>query len=190
MEDDTKKINIFGTNNRYQIKKIINERTTDSKQKKRIQSVKWDTHDNIYNYSKQLQLIYDISNNNYNNIDDITKIFIQEINKKIYGYKQQDKLKKRYDDNCFLTFESVIQKMMDCQLKCRYCKHEMLVVYDILRENKQWSVDRIDNDLGHNINNFHLACLECNLSRRRRTDAKFLFTKQLNIVKRENTDMS
>jgi len=79
----------------------------------------------------------------------------------------------------------VIQQMIDSQLKCRYCKREMLVVYDVSRENKQWSVDRIDNDIGHNISNFHLACLECNLSRRRRTDEKFLFTKQLNIVKRE-----
>jgi hypothetical protein len=50
----------------------------------------------------------------------------------------------------------------------------------------QWSVDRIDNDFGHNIDNFHLACLECNLKRRRRTDEKFLFTKQLNIIKSEN----
>ena len=81
---------------------------------------------------------------------------------------------------------SVIEKMCECDLKCRYCQKEMLVIYDIMRESKQWSVDRIDNDIGHNIGNFHLACLECNLSRRRRTDEKFLFTKQLNIIKREN----
>jgi hypothetical protein len=59
----------------------------------------------------------------------------------------------------------------------------MNVLYDISREMRQWSVDRVDNDLGHNIDNFHLACLECNLKRRRRTDEKFLFTKQLNIIK-------
>ena len=127
----------------------------------------------------------DISNNNYDSTDDVSKIFIQEIGKKISGYKQQDKLKDRYDEINFITFESVIQQMIDSQLKCRYCKREMLVVYDVSRENKQWSVDRIDNDIGHNISNFHLACLECNLSRRRRTDEKFLFTKQLNIVKSE-----
>jgi hypothetical protein len=56
----------------------------------------------------------------------------------------------------------------------------------VSREMKQWSVDRIDNDKGHNIDNFHLACLDCNLKRRRRTDEKFLFTKQLNIVKQGN----
>ena len=61
----------------------------------------------------------------------------------------------------------------------------MNVLYDISREMTQWSVDRINNDLGHNIGNFHLACLECNLKRRRRTDEKFLFTKQLNIIKHD-----
>jgi hypothetical protein len=185
MEDHIKKVDISGINNRYQMKKIINERTPESKQKKRIPSANWDTHEDIYTYTKQLLVISDISNNNYDSTDDVSKIFIQEIGKKISGYKQQDKLKDRYDEINFITFESVIQQMIDSQLKCRYCKREMLVVYDVSRENKQWSVDRIDNDIGHNISNFHLACLECNLSRRRRTDEKFLFTKQLNIVKSE-----
>ena len=85
----------------------------------------------------------------------------------------------------FIDFDCVINKMVECELKCRYCKGVMLVLYDISREMTQWSVDRIDNDKGHNKNNFHLACLECNLKRRRRTDEKFLFTKQLNIVKKE-----
>ena len=106
-------------------------------------------------------------------------------NKKIYGYKHQDILKKKLDVNAFIDFNCVIQKMIECELKCRYCKCEMSVLYDITREMKQWSVDRIDNDKGHNKDNFHLACLDCNLKRRRRTDEKFLFTKQLNIVKNE-----
>ena len=73
--------------------------------------------------------------------------------------------------------------MRDCELKCYYCHCEMNVLYDISREMTQWTVDRIDNDLGHNVDNYYLACLECNLKRRRRSDEKFLFTKQLKIVK-------
>jgi hypothetical protein len=61
----------------------------------------------------------------------------------------------------------------------------MNVLYDISREMKQWSVDRIDNDLGHNIGNFHVACLDCNFKSSRRSEEKFLFTKQLNIVKHD-----
>ena len=45
------------------------------------------------------------------------------------------------------------------------------------------SFDRVDNDKVNNKDNFHLACLDCNLKRRRKTDEKFLFTKQLNIIK-------
>jgi hypothetical protein len=75
-------------------------------------------------------------------------------------------------------------------MKCHYCACETYLLYEFVREMKQWSIDRIDNDLGHNIDNYHLACLDCNLKRRRRTDEKFLFTKQLNIVKKDNTDNS
>ena len=185
MEDIFKKINITGTNNRYHMKKLINEHKLEKELKKRVKSEKWNFPDESYEYAKQIQMIIDISNNNLNHIDDASKIAIQEINRKITGYKSQDKIKKHFDENKFLTFESVILKMIECELKCRYCKNEMNVLYDISREMKQWSVDRIDNDLGHNIGNFHLACLDCNLKRRRRSDEKFLFTQQLNIVKHD-----
>jgi hypothetical protein len=184
MDDFSKIINITGTNNKYQMKKI-NERNIEKEVKKRVQSEKWSFSDENYEYSNQIKMIIDISNNNLTYMNEVSKISIQEINKKIYGYKQQDKLKNLFDEIKFVTFESIINKMIECELKCRYCKIGMNVLYDISREVKQWSVDRIDNDLGHNIDNFHLACLDCNLKRRRRTDEKFLFTKQLNIVKKD-----
>jgi hypothetical protein len=132
-----------------------------------------------------MKLVLDISNNNLKYFDEVTKIVVQQINSKIYGYKHQDIIKKYLNKEKFLTFQSIIQKMIECELKCRYCKEEMFVLYDVSRELYQWSVDRIDNNVGHNIDNYHLACLECNLKRRRRTDEKFLFTKQLNIIKQD-----
>ena len=184
MEDESKKINITGTANRYHMKKITNK-SYDKELKKRVESEKWTFSEEHYKYENQIIMINDILNNNLNYTNEVSKIAIQEINKKIYGYKQQDILKKRYDEKIFLTFESVINKIIECELKCRYCTKEMNVLYDISREMTQWSVDRINNDLGHNIGNFHLACLDCNLKRRRRTDEKFLFTKQLNIIKQD-----
>ncbi len=182
---EQKTINITGQNNKYQMKKLIKERKTEPK--KREVTKKWNFDEDNFNYDKQMKLINDISKMNLeNNIDDeITKIAVQEINKKICSYKHQDIIKKKLDINSFIDFNCVIDKMIECELKCRYCKCEMSVLYDITREMKQWSVDRIDNEKGHNKDNFHLACLDCNLKRRRRTDEKFLFTKQLSIVKKD-----
>ena len=161
---------------------IVNKK--ENELKKRIPCKKWLFSLENYTYENQLKIIIDLLNNSLK--DDILKITIQEINKKISSYKQQDKLKKMFDEKKFITFKSILLKMEECKLKCRYCKKEMNVLYDISREMTQWSVDRIDNDLGHNIDNFHIACLECNLRRRRRTDDKYLFTKQLNIIKNDN----
>jgi hypothetical protein len=186
MAQDIKKIDIIGTNNRYKIKNLINPPKTEKEVKKRVETEKWTFSEEHYTYDNQINMITKILNNNFNSSDEVSKIAIKQINKKIYGYKHQDILKKVLDENKFLTFESIIISMCNCQLKCRYCKKEMNVLYDISRELTQWSVDRVNNDKGHNIDNFHLACLDCNLKRRRRTDEKYLFTKQLNIIKQDN----
>jgi hypothetical protein len=185
MEEESKKIHIVGTANRYKIKKVTNN-SYDKERKKRVESEKWSFSEEHYECSNQIIMLKGISNNNFTHVDEVSKIAIQQINKKINGYKQQDMIKKVFDKDKFLTFESIVTEMIECQLKCRYCKNDMSLLYDIVREMTQWSVDRIDNDKGHYIDNFHLACLDCNLKRRRRSDEKFLFTKQLNIVKQDN----
>ena len=144
---------------------------------------KWTFTTDDYSHDNQLNNIKKLIENKHKFTDQTTKIYLQQINKKIYGYKQQDITKKLLDNENFITLESVTNKMIECGLKCYYCHREMNVLYDISRESKQWSVDRINNDLGHNIDNFYLACLECNLKRRRRSDEKFLFTKQMKLVK-------
>ena len=162
------------------------------KDKKRVETGNWKFTSDDYLYENQFKTIKDIQSNKYNYNNEISKIAIQQINKKIYGYKQQDTIKKILNNEKFINFESIINKMIECQLKCYYCKTEMNVLYDISREMKQWTVDRINNDLGHNLDNFYLACLECNLKRRRRSDDKFLFTKQMKLIKinEDKTDTS
>jgi hypothetical protein len=181
---EQKTINITGQNNKYQMNKLIKERNKDPK--RREVSKRWSFPEEYFNYCEQMKIIKTlVEDKTLIVVDEITQIVTQEINKKISGYKQQDILKKTLDVDAFIDFNCVINKMVECELKCRYCQCEMAVLYDITREMKQWSVDRIDNDKGHNKDNFHLACLDCNLKRRRRTDEKFLFTKQLSIVKKE-----
>lgn len=183
-EEEHKKIVISGTNNRYQMNKLIKPRFANES-KKRVESKKWMFPESCYEYSAQLKLLVDLSNNGCESFDEVSKTVVQEINKKFSGYKQQDKLKKILDENKFLTFETVLQKLIEYELKCYYCKSELKVLYDISRQMTQWSVDRIDNDKGHNNDNFYIACLDCNLKRRRRSDDKFLFTKQMRLVKKD-----
>lgn len=152
-----------------------------TKDKKRLATEKWTFDNEYYSTEQQLKLLTAIQTNA--EPGHLEKLVVQEIKKKISGYKQQDIHKKLYDEHQFLDLQTVIKKMVECELKCYYCNKDMHVLYDIQREASQWSVDRIDNDLGHNNNNFYLACLECNLKRRRRSDSKFLLTKQMKIVK-------
>jgi hypothetical protein len=163
---------------KQQIKQYVKE-----KNKKRVETENWTFSLDHYNHDNQMNMMKDILANHYAFTDDVSKIAIQQINRKIYGYKQQDIIKKLFNQTEFIKLESIINKMVDCELKCYYCSCEMNVLYDISREMKQWTVDRINNDLGHNLTNYYLACLECNLKRRRRSDDKFLFTKQMKLVK-------
>ena len=165
------------------VKKQLIEDNKKNKERKRVIAENWTFTTDDYAYKNQIETVKTIKSNKYNYIDEKTKIILQQINKKIYGYKQQDMIKKLLDNDKFITLESVIDKMIACELKCYYCQCEMNVLYDISREMKQWTVDRIDNDLGHNVDNFYIACLECNLKRRRRSDDKFFFTKQMKLVK-------
>jgi hypothetical protein len=168
--------------NKNKNKPIIRE-SIKEKNKKRVESENWTFDVENYAYENQIKMIKEIHNNNYNHTNNISKIAIQQINRKIYGYKQQDINKKLLNEKEFITLQSVIDKMVHCALKCYYCSCQMNVLYDISREMNQWTVDRINNDLGHNLTNYYLACLECNLKRRRRSDDKFLFTKQMKLVK-------
>ena len=179
--EETKKITL-NVPNKLVTRTLVQQHKRE-KDKKRVVAENWTFSPDNYLYEKQIKMMKDIYVNNYNYTDEVSKIAIQQINRKIYGYKQQDIIKKLLKEDQFINLQSVINKMVECELKCYYCSEEMNVLYDISREMKQWSVDRIDNDQGHNLDNYFLACLECNLKRRRRNDDKFLFTKQMKLVK-------
>jgi len=158
------------------------------KNKKRVVSERWNLPVEYLTFEKQLEVLHAVHDSNDESFDPETKILLREIERKIYGYKQQDIEKHLFQQDLFLSLKDVINRMIDCNMKCYYCECEMYLLYEIVRESKQWSVDRLDNDQGHNQNNYVIACLECNLKRRRRTAEKYLFTKQLNIVKTDSTN--
>jgi hypothetical protein len=181
--NNEKKITIIGQNNRYQMKKVMKE---EKKTKIRVETEKWTKLDKInLTIEKQIEVIKKISENNYTSYDDESRIMCQQLERKISSYKQQDVEKKVLDLDKLLNLKNVIDKLIDCQLNCYYCNSKMYLLYEIVRESKQWTVDRVNNDLGHNNDNFVVACLECNLKRRCKTKEKFLFTQQLCIVKKD-----
>lgn len=154
----------------------------------RVDASSWTFSEDVYSPENQLNVIQSIHDNEYKcvNNDNTAKIALQQINKKIYSYKQQDVLKHHYIEASFICLKNIIDAMIESKLKCYYCEKTMTVLYDISRESTQWTVDRIDNNLGHNVDNYYLACLECNLKRRCRNDDKFRLYKQMRrLVKLE-----
>jgi hypothetical protein len=97
----------------------------------------------------------------------------------------QDIQKDKYDEEKFVDFYFVVSLLLDKELKCFYCKESVYLFYNFVRENKQWTLERINNDQGHNKDNVEIACLHCNLRRRTMYYERYVFTKQLNIVKLE-----
>ena len=107
---------------------------------------------------------------------------LREIDKKIMSYKTQDINKNKYKENN-ITQEETIEKLVASKLKCHYCRCNMYIFYNKVRDSEQWTLDRIDNDLPHRDDNVIVCCLRCNLQRRCQNKDKFLFTKQLKIIK-------
>jgi hypothetical protein len=153
--------------------------------KKRVitQSKKWETMQLYLNREEQYNLLIEIKNNS--NARECIWM-LQEINKKIHGYKCQDIEKQLYSPNEFVDTSYVIELLVMSKLHCYYCNEDMFVLYEEVRNPKQWSLERIDNKIGHNKENVEISCLSCNLKRKTMYHERFLFTKRLgNIVKLE-----
>jgi hypothetical protein len=179
-----KKIIFTGTTTKYQMKKINN---TVKEKKMRIETQTWGLNETELSFEMQLNILNELVLNNDKINDKYSKLIINHIKTKIQSYKQQDIIKKKYNEDDFINLEQVINLLQETKLKCHYCSCETFLLYEIVREMKQWSLDRINNDIGHNKNNLVIACLECNLKRRRTNKDSFMFTKNLKIV-REGID--
>ena len=162
-------------------------KTTEPKiPKKRIitNTQNWKFSTDQLNPLKQLEYVKQIINNNVTSETENPCRFIkQQIQQKLGGYKAQDLKKEKYDEIRFIKHEQVLQLMIEVENQCFYCKEAVHVLYENVREPKQWTLERLDNDLGHNAENVVIACLACNLRRRTMHYERYLFTKQLTISK-------
>jgi 5-methylcytosine-specific restriction endonuclease McrA len=162
-----KKIDIIGTSHRYQMNKV-------NKIKKPKTILKPIIEEKI---DSQLLLLTEQKDQ----LNDISSFLSKQIKKKLSSYKSQDICKKRFES--VIQYEDLINKMKQEELKCHYCKEDMYILYEFSREHKQWTLDRINNDLGHSADNVVLSCLDCNLKKRKKREDAYLFTKNLIITK-------
>jgi hypothetical protein len=149
-----------------------------------VSSDKWIFDETDFLFETQFENIKNI----YENNEYTTKmnIYIKEITKKISGYRSQDVLKNKYDKSLFVDLQYIISLLFHCNLDCFYCKRKVSMIYETVREPKQWSLERIDNNAGHNKDNVEISCLSCNLRRRTMYHRKYLITKQLENMKKIN----
>ena len=133
-----------------------------------------------FNHLDKLQKI-----KNKEPMDQDMKNILNEIRKKHYAYKTQDKNKHKFDDEQHITLEQLIDKILESNLKCYYCEKDLLIIYNKIKDTAQWSLERLDNNKGHYNDNTCIACLHCNLSRRTDNYIEFKKGKMLRIVKVE-----
>lgn len=108
----------------------------------------------------------------------------QHIHLKWYGYRAQDMEKRLYSPELLIGEKDIVELLMDSRLLCFYCRNPIQLLYENVRESSQWSIERIDNQYGHNRENVVVACLGCNLRRKTMYYERFRMTKQLSISKK------
>ena len=179
--DGVKKIIFTGTTTKYQMKKVEQNKEKKEK-KKKVETNTWNLNEEELSFEMQLEILKSIYNNNTAiNDSKLTSFIVSHIKTKMSSYKHQDILKNLFLETDFVTFDYIIDLLNACNMKCHYCSCETYLLYEFVREMKQWSLDRINNDIGHNKGNLVIACLECNLKRRRTNKDAFFMTKNLTI---------
>jgi len=108
---------------------------------------------------------------------------LSQMGQKVAGYRSQDQEKGLLQGCVFLNVMEVVKLLHDCGMKCHFCDRDMMLLYEQVREPRQWSLDRIDNARGHSVDNVYAACLSCNLRRKTMDHDRFFFTSKVKWVK-------
>lgn len=82
-----------------------------------------------------------------------------------------------------ISFEDAIELLLMSELKCHYCLHEVKIIYRYMRDERQWTLDRINNLGDHTRENCLICCLKCNLERRRLDNSRFYMGKRIQYKK-------
>jgi hypothetical protein len=110
---------------------------------------------------------------------------LREIDLKRKAYIYQDKQHAIYDARFSITTDQIVELILSSELLCYYCREICQLTYKESMCRKQWTLDRIDNDYGHNAANVVIACLDCNLKRGTMDSERFRQGKQFTFRKIE-----
>ena len=164
---------------------ISGKRNIDSLNKNkpptRNDALKYKFDNEYYVYKTQINLINKLYLNEQIDHESSVK---KEINKKISGYKTQDVQKNIIDLDRLISFDQVIEVLVVSKLQCFYCKDKCELLYTDCFSKKQWTLDRIDNSIGHNHDNVVICCLECNIKRGDMDSDRFKRGKEIKIVRK------
>jgi 5-methylcytosine-specific restriction endonuclease McrA len=110
---------------------------------------------------------------------------IREIDAKRKAYIYQDKHHEIYDPRFSITTDRIVELLVGADLLCHYCREICQVAYKEAMCRRQWTLDRTDNNYGHNDANVVIACLDCNLKRGTMDAERFRMGKQFTFRKVE-----
>ncbi len=171
-----KKINICGKRNVDSLLSYNN----DNKKTKRANVSNWKNIFPDFGHFKQIEYLNKLFlDQTYIGMDIVRK----QIQNKLLNYKNQDRIKNK-DITKEISFEDCLEKLVVSKLTCVYCRKYCMILYEEVRNPSQWTLDRIDNSIGHSKDNVVVCCLSCNIKRGVMNDEKFKFTKQLKIIKK------
>jgi 5-methylcytosine-specific restriction endonuclease McrA len=117
--------------------------------------------------------------------DKVLSHILREIDGKRKAYIYQDKQHQIYDPHYSISTNKIVELLVESELLCHYCREICQVSYKEAMCRRQWTLDRIDNNYGHNETNVVIACLDCNLKRGTMDFERFRQGKQFTFRKVE-----
>ena len=148
----------------------------------RKDTMKLDLNDSYYTYNKQIEILNKLYLEENQECETMLR---REISKKITGYRSQDIQKKIIDLIKLISLDQTIELLLISKLKCFYCNDKCELLYKTIFAKKQWTLDRIDNNQGHNHDNVVICCLDCNVKRGNMDSDRFKRGKEIKIVRKQ-----
>lgn len=187
---DIKTIEILHTKNKLSRERLPENKTHTPHKRVITQDKRWAYVSNDFDPDAQLRLISSvldcISNNRIIQCNKI-HLAVRMLSDKLRGYRVQDIQKGLYSDSEFIQLQQALELLLRSNMMCYYCKEPVKIIYDEVRDPKQWTLERISNDIGHNYGNVEIACLSCNLRRRTMYHERYVLTKQMcKIIKSDD----